>query len=159
MPRYGMQFVLMKQFDKVIYYGKGPHENYEDRNSSSFMGLYKAKVKDFYVPYYRPQENGYRTKTRLLALLNAKENGVNFKAKSDFSFSVHHNPVSDFDYGNKKSEKYLGSINPKPAVWLHVDYKQTGIGGNDSWTKAALADEPYRINTTNCEYTFELKPI
>lgn len=159
MPRYGMQFVLLKQYDNVIYYGKGPHENYEDRNSSSFVGLYKANVKDFYVPYYRPQENGYRTKTRLLALMNTKNKGLEFKAKGNFSFSAHHNPISDFDFGNTKSQKFIGAINPKPAVWLQIDYKQMGVGGNDSWTKGALPNEQYRINLNKCEYSFELKPI
>ena len=160
MPRYGMQFVMHKQYENVVYYGKGPHENYADRNDAAFIGVYEAEVNDFYVPYTRPQENGYRTKTRYVSVHDTKvQKGLKFVADGEFSFSVHHNPVSDFDHGNTKSQKHAFDVNPKPAVWLQIDYKQMGVGGDDSWTKAALPDEKYLIDPAKCEYSFTIIPL
>ncbi len=36
-------------------------ENYSDRKSASFIGLYNGSAKDqFYKGYIRPQESGYK---------------------------------------------------------------------------------------------------
>ncbi|WP_340202439.1 glycoside hydrolase family 2 TIM barrel-domain containing protein [Ascidiimonas sp. W6] len=158
-PRYGMQFVLRNEFDQVSYYGKGPHENYEDRNTSAFVGYYENKVEDFYVPYARPQENGYRTETRFVSLKDQKNRGLKFMTDKTFSFSAHHNPISDFDTGNIKMQRYSFDIKPKAAVWLQIDYKQTGVGGDKSWSEFVLANEKYRIDPTKCEYRFTIKPF
>ena len=157
MPRYGMVFVLDKQYDTVEYYGRGPHENYIDRNSASLIGLYKNKVSDFYVPYIRPQENGYRTEVRHAIFKSEKREGIMFRSEGLFSFSAHHNPLSDFDPGNKKAQKHTIDIKPKNKTWLHIDYKQTGVGGDNSWDIRALANEEYQIKPENCQYTFNLK--
>ena len=139
------------------YYGRGPHENYIDRNSASLIGLYKNKVSDFYVPYIRPQENGYRTEVRHAIFKSEKREGIMFRSEGLFSFSAHHNPLSDFDPGNKKAQKHTIDIKPKNKTWLHIDYKQTGVGGDNSWDIRALANEEYQIKPENCQYTFNLK--
>ena len=96
MPRYGMTLVLAKEFDNVNYYGKGPFENYIDRNTASKIGLYEAKVADFYVPYIRPQENGNKTDVRWLTLTNEKGAGIKIKGLQPLSVSALHNSIEDF---------------------------------------------------------------
>lgn len=115
MPRYGMVFVLDNQYQNTEYYGRGPHENYIDRKTASFVGLYKSKVADFYVPYIRPQENGNRTDVRFALLTNELGSGLNFVSENTpFSFSAHHNPMSDFDSeSNKKHNGTPRTFNPK----------------------------------------------
>ncbi|MEN8247384.1 MAG: hypothetical protein ABFS32_00500 [Bacteroidota bacterium] len=58
MPRYGITMVLDSDYQKLRYYGRGPFENYSDRNTAAHVGLYESEVSDMYVPYIRPQENG-----------------------------------------------------------------------------------------------------
>lgn len=159
MPRYGLRLAIQKEMDHVEYYGKGPFENYSDRNTAAHVGLYKAKVEDFYVPYIRPQENGYRTDVRWVSFQKKEGQGIRFIANNSISFSAHKNPLEDFDPGNTKGQRHTIDITPKNNVWLHIDYKQTGVGGDNSWDKRALAHKAYQIDPKNCSFSFTIKPF
>jgi len=63
LPRFGFTLNLPKSFSNIKWYGRGPHENYWDRNTSAFMGIHKSTVANQYHPYIRPQENGNKTDT------------------------------------------------------------------------------------------------
>ncbi|MFH4969453.1 glycoside hydrolase family 2 TIM barrel-domain containing protein [Gaetbulibacter sp. M240] len=159
MPRYGLRLAIQQDMDHVEYYGKGPFENYSDRNTAAHVGLYKAKVEDFYVPYIRPQENGYRTDVRWVSFQKKEGQGIRFTANNSISFSAHKNPLEEFDPGNTKGQRHTIDITPKNKVWLHIDYKQTGVGGDNSWDKRALAHKPYRIDAKNCSFSFTINPF
>jgi beta-galactosidase len=159
LPKYGFRLAISKLHDNVEYYGKGPFENYEDRNTGAHIGLYKSKVGDFYVPYIRPQENGYRTDVRHVSFSNERGNGIAFNAAKTLSFSAHYNPLEDFDPGNTKAQRHTIDIKAKDKVWLQIDYKQTGIGGDNSWDKNGLANKKYRVNPKNCKYEFTIIPF
>ena len=77
LPRFGMRMELPVEFDNLKYFGRGPHENYCDRNHSAFVGLYHDKVENQYEPYVRPQENGYKTDVRWFEL--RKNNGLGIR--------------------------------------------------------------------------------
>ncbi|UOY04951.1 DUF4981 domain-containing protein [Muricauda sp. SCSIO 64092] len=160
MPRYGMVLVLQRQFDNVDYYGRGPIENYVDRKSASFVGKYTAKVADFYVPYIRPQENGNRTDVRYTSFTNEVGTGLNFVSDNTFSFSAHHNSMEDFDPGtSKKAQRHTTDIKPRDAVYLHIDYGQTGVGGDNSWSMTALANDEYKLDASKLKYSFTIQPV
>ncbi|MDR0799682.1 MAG: DUF4981 domain-containing protein, partial [Dysgonamonadaceae bacterium] len=76
MPRFGMQMTLPAEFDHVTYYGRGPWENYSDRNTVSFVGIYESSVAGLGVEYIRPQENGNRTDVRWMTLTNPEGIGL-----------------------------------------------------------------------------------
>ena len=42
---------LPKAYNNMTYFGRGPWENYKDRNVSAFVDLYTSKVSEQYVPY------------------------------------------------------------------------------------------------------------
>ena len=156
MPRYGMTLVLAKEFDNVNYYGKGPFENYIDRNTASKVGLYNAKVADFYVPYIRPQENGNRTDVRNVSFLNNNKKGIKITAKNRIEFSAHHNSIEDFDGGNSKSQTHTSDVKARNFVFVTIDYKQMGVGGDNSWGKEGLAHKQYQISPEKCKYSFTI---
>ena len=58
LPRFGMTLVMPQAFDHIHYYGRGPIENYWDRHTSTFLGIYDQSVASQYAPYIRPQERG-----------------------------------------------------------------------------------------------------
>ncbi|KAA6300102.1 MAG: Beta-galactosidase, partial [Candidatus Ordinivivax streblomastigis] len=64
LPRFGTQLRLPPEFEIFTYYGRGPWENYSDRNTSSFIGIYKSTVSEQSFDYIRPQENGNKTDVR-----------------------------------------------------------------------------------------------
>ncbi len=157
MPRFGMNLILPKELDKVEWYGRGPHENYIDRKESAFIGIYEAEVSDLYFPYSRPQENGYRTENRWVKLQNNNGTGLKFVGTPLISFSAHHNYNSDFDPGDVKSQRHTTDIRPRDLVNLNIDYKQMGVGGDNSW--GARTYDKYLLEPQDYEYSFWMVPF
>lgn len=56
MFRFGMQMQMPENFNEVEYYGRGPVENYADRNHSTLIGKYRQTVAEQFYPYIRPQK-------------------------------------------------------------------------------------------------------
>jgi len=159
LPRYGMSLALPKKYDEVSYYGRGPFENYSDRNTAANVGLYTAKVSNFQFDYIRPQENGYRTDVRHLSVTSSQGKGLKIQASELLSFSALHNPISDFDAGDKKGQTHSVDIVHKDKVYLNIDYKQVGVGGDNSWSKGGLAHKEYQIDPSTCAYEFSISPL
>ena len=59
LPRFGNNLIIDNNYDQVAWYGRGKHENYQDRNTSALVGVYNAKVSELYYEYIRPKQNGY----------------------------------------------------------------------------------------------------
>lgn len=160
-PRIGMKMQLPVGYSDLEYFGRGPWENYIDRNSSTFVGLYKSTVAEQYVPNVRPQENGHRTGVRWMALLDKQNKGLLVVADSLIEFNALNNPLEDFDAGIDKDSnlRHINDIKPKNLVELHIDYKMMGLGGDDSW--GAKPHEQYMIkpSASGYQYGFTLVPV
>ncbi len=76
LPRFGLRMRVKGEFDRVSWYGRGPQENYVDRRSGAPVGVYEATATDLYYAYVRPQENGYRTEARWVALRDERGLGL-----------------------------------------------------------------------------------
>uniref|UniRef100_UPI003216B398 glycoside hydrolase family 2 TIM barrel-domain containing protein n=1 Tax=uncultured Draconibacterium sp. TaxID=1573823 RepID=UPI003216B398 len=157
MPRFGMRWEMPVNFDNLEYFGRGPHENYIDRNRAAFVGLYKSKVADQYFKYVRPQENGYKTDARWIELRN--ENGVGLKISGipTIGFSALHNPIEDFDMENMEDYRHTNDIVKKDGVFICTDLQQMGIAGDNSW--GALPMKKYMLPTQDHEFSFSIEPI
>jgi beta-galactosidase len=160
-PRIGMKMQMPAQFTDLEYFGRGPWENYSDRNSSTFVGRYKSTVAEQYVPYIRPQENGHRTDVRWLALSTKEGSGLAINADSLIEFNVLNNTVEDFDAGPDKNKnlRHANDIKPKDLVEVHIDFQMIGVGGDDSW--GARPHEQYLImpNKEGAKYGFTITPF
>ncbi|MGB2128262.1 MAG: glycoside hydrolase family 2 TIM barrel-domain containing protein [Flavicella sp.] len=156
MPRYGVTFALSKKYDNTTYYGRGPFENYSDRNRAANIGMYASKVADFQFDYIRPQENGYRTDVRYASLVSEEGKGIEIRGKFPFSFSALHNPISDFDAGNVKGQTHSIDIKHRDKVYLNIDYKQVGVGGDNTWSMSGLAHKEYQLNPNKCSFEFDI---
>jgi len=165
-PRMGMQMQLPEEFTNLKWLGRGPHENYADRKTSADVGLYESTVADQYVPYIRPQENGYKTDTRWLALTN--DNGTGFLVSGNpvFCFAALNNIHDDFESPGKLSQyrkdaktanTHTIDVKPRDLVNLNVDLGQMGVGGDDSW--GAQIHPEYRLMGRRYEYSFRFRPI
>ena len=157
-PRLGNNLVLDNVYQNVSWYGRGPYENYQDRNTASLVASYDAKVKDLYYPYIRPQENGYKTDVREVSFIDKIGNGIRLIATKDLlGFSAHHQLNSDFDEGYRKIQRHDYDIPQRKLVNINVDYKQMGIGGDTSW--GALPHDQYMIPAKDYQYSFLIQPI
>ena len=86
-PRAGITLEIPKEYEEIIWYGKGPHENYSDRNFSAIKGFHREEIEAMGVPYIVPQENGLRTGTNYLEL-NANGKTLHIQGDEEFSFSI-----------------------------------------------------------------------
>ncbi|HLP04426.1 MAG TPA: glycoside hydrolase family 2 TIM barrel-domain containing protein [Paludibacter sp.] len=157
MPRFGMVMSLDGGYDNFAYYGRGPWENYSDRNYSSFMGIYNSKVSDQYVRYTRPQENGNKTDLRWLTLTNNDGSGIRIEGLQPLSVSALNNWPEDFDPGLSKKYMHSSDITPRNEVVLCIDLAQRGVGGDNSW--GALPHKEYRLEEKEYSYGFVIKAI
>ncbi|PJJ09130.1 beta-galactosidase [Flavobacterium sp. 1] len=155
LPRFGMRAKLNGAFENLNYYGRGPWENYSDRNSASFIGEYSDKVMNQYARnYIRPQESGYKTDVRWLTLKNANGQGLKIEGQQPIGFSALNISTEDLDPGKNKAQRHPSdlNLNSKEAVYLHIDYKQRGLGGDDSWGRPP--HDPYRLLDKKYSYSY-----
>jgi beta-galactosidase len=171
-PRIGMNAELGRELDRVDWYGRGPFENYSDRKLAAHVGRYSNTVADHYVPYLRPQENGYKTDVRWLSLSDGSELGLLVKADELISFGVHHNRQADFTppvkisitsedgpdarENDERVNVHVNDIAPRNLVSLNIDYGQMGVGGDDSWGRRTL--RKYCLDEKSYRYGFLLRP-
>ena len=156
LPRFGMRLRVPDAFEQVEWYGRGPHENYWDRTASAFIGRYKSSAREQFVPYVSPQENGYKTDVRWVTVRNEEGRGLAFYGMDLLSFSALRYAIEDM------TQKSRGTMHPtdlieRDFVELNIDYKQTGVGGEDSW--GARPYPQYTLFPQDYIYRFRIRPL
>ena len=142
------------------YYGRGPVENYCDRNSSEFIGVYSNKVADEYYPYVRPQESGNHTDVRWFRVLNAKGRGLEFCSDAPMEVSALRFLTEDLDDGVVKDKKWghhSGDLIPAGKTQVFIQQRQFGLGCVNSW--GAWPRDEYRLAAKDYDFTFAIKPV
>ena len=166
LPRMGMQMQLPVDYSNLKWLGRGPQENYPDRYTSAEVGLYVSTVADQYVPYIRPQENGYKIDTRWLTLTDDTGSGILVSGLPLFCFAALHNIHDDFESPGRLSvyrkdaltaNTHTIDVKPRELVNLNVDLGQMGVGGDNSW--GAPIHPQYRLLADKYEYSFRIRPI
>ncbi|MCG2793576.1 MAG: DUF4981 domain-containing protein [Weeksellaceae bacterium] len=154
--RFGSRMILPDQLHHLTYYGKGPYENYIDRNEASFVGIYKDETENQYVTgYIRPQESGNKTGVRWLELLDENGHGIWIQGLQELNFTAIHHSAEDLDPGYTKKQQHPTNLPKRNKIFLNVDLNQRGLGGDDSWK--SLPHEQYRLSASNYEYSYILK--
>ena len=163
-PRFGMNLVMPRQFDRISWLGRGPHESYWDRKTSAFVDLYQGTVADQYWPYLRPQENGNKSDVRWMALTNRKGYGLQFTGMPLLSVSAHHNIMEDFESPDRTDgrqaagvtavRRHTTDVKPRDLTSVNIDYKQMGVGGDNSW--GARTHPEYRLTERTYAYAFRI---
>jgi beta-galactosidase len=166
-PLFGMNLVMPRQFDHLSWFGRGPQENYQDRNTAAFVGLYSGLVAEQYWPYIRPQENGNKTDVRRASITNPEGVGILFIGEPLFGMSAHHNITEDFESpartdGEQAADehpvnRHTTDVKERDLTSVHINYKQMGVGGDNSW--GAWTHPEYRLTGTAFRYTFRMCPL
>ena len=157
MFRFGMQLQMPRSFETIEYYGRGPVENYADRNHNTFLGRYRQSVDSQFYPYVRPQENGNKTDLRWWRVLNVGGNGLEIKAEAPFSASALHYTIESLDEGTRKIQRHSNEVEQADLTNVLIDKAQMGLGCIDSW--GALPLEKYRLPYQDYSFTFTLTPV
>lgn len=157
MFRFGMQMQMPENFNEVEYYGRGPVENYADRNHSTLIGKYRQTVAEQFYPYIRPQETGTKTDLRWWRVLNISGNGLQFVGDAPFSASALNYSIKSLDDGVQKDQRHSPEVAKAPFTNLCIDKVQMGLGCVNSWGTLPL--EKYRVPYQDYEFSFILTPV
>jgi len=150
LPRFGMQMAMPASFERVSWYGPGPEETYSDRNEAR-VGRYHGTVDAQWTDYSKPQENGNKADVRWMAITNGQGVGLLAVGMPFLSAAVRH-----FTHEDMWNAKHSYEMTKRPEVYVNLDFKQMGVGGDDSW--GALAHEPYQLPAKAYSYRFRLRP-
>jgi beta-galactosidase len=153
LSRFGMKLQIPQGFNNVEYYGRGPWENYNDRNRSALVGKYKCRVDDLGFSYIRPQENGYRTDIRAVSFTDDKGFGIRFEAYDQLiCFNARHNTDNDFDPGLSKKQMHPIDVDRRRELYVNIDLKQLGVSGDNGW--GARPMKQYRMLDDVYSYSY-----
>ena len=163
LPRLGGYFLLPAAQDEdvsVEYYGRGPEENYWDRNAGSPLGFYQTTVDKMRVlTYSEPGEFGARTDCRWVAVENKSGQRLRFVALDSNGTKTDANGAATLTFSARRalnrdleSVEHNWQIPRRDFVVLNVDFAQQGVGGDDSW--GAQTYPQYRLSGGKYRYEF-----
>ena len=142
LARIGMVLHLDEQSDQVNWFGRGPHENYPDRQASAHIGDWQLPLAELHTPYIFPCENGLRCDTRELQLGGLQVSG-------QFHFRV-----SPFSTRQLADTRYQYQLQAEEGLFLHLDGFHMGVGGDDSWSPSVHTD--YQLGAGTYRYQVTL---
>ncbi|EWH10122.1 glycoside hydrolase [Catenovulum agarivorans DS-2] len=154
LKRIGMQMGVSPALSNVEYYGRGPHENYIDRNSSAEIAIYQAKAEQMNYLYIVPQENGNRTDVDWWKLTSASGQGLKVDGVQPLSMSIWPWSQQNLDQANHSYD-----LRPQGFYTLNIDLIQSGVGGTDSWTALGAPLKQYQVQPGEYSYEFVLSPL
>ena len=141
LPRVGVRFTLPAEFDRMSWFGRGPHENYPDRNSSASLGAWSGAPDE--SPYLVPQEFGLRTDCREITFKAGKRWLTFTPTAGLLHFSATHHTVEQLYAAPDAS-----SLERIDGLAVHLDVAHRGLGtascGPDVLDGYKLAAGTYR---------------
>ncbi|TFF96997.1 MAG: DUF4981 domain-containing protein [Promethearchaeota archaeon] len=155
MIRYGMQTELSGEYDKMIWYGRGPHETMEDRKTGASIEIHTEFVKDLVHNYVRPQENGNRTDIRWCKFINKNKKGILILDLGGTYLNI-----SAWPYTMEDLEKaaHIHELPTRENLTLNIDYKQKGVGGDLPGLPSLHSEYRLKKNIVY-QYNFSIEPL
>ncbi|MCX6551635.1 MAG: DUF4981 domain-containing protein [Acidobacteria bacterium] len=151
LPRFGMQMVMPAGFEQMSWFGPGPEETYSDRVEAR-VGLHRGTVDEQWTDYSKPQENGNKADVRWMALTDRRGVGLLAVGMPLLSAAARH-----YTHEDMWNAKHTYEMTKRPEVYVNLDFRQMGVGGDDSW--GALAHEPYQLPAKPYSYRVCLRPF
>jgi beta-galactosidase len=152
MIRFGTQIQLPEEYDKMQWFGKAG-ETYIDRNNEK-IGVFTSTVDDRWIDYSRPQENGNISDLRWLTLTNEHGEGIKIIGSQLLSGGAKY-----YSHKDMQNASYSFELKKSGTIFVNIDLKQAGVGGDNSWSTTAQARVPYRIANKAYEYRFWIVPV
>jgi beta-galactosidase len=148
---------MPKQFDRIEFYGKGPQENYCDRNNFANIDTYTQNVADQYWGYVRPQESGNKTQVRWWKVLNTAGKGFLFESTEPMECSAIPYLDDDLTLGDDKGQQHSGDLEERPFTTVNISQKQMGMGCVNSW--GAWPRQEYMVPFKDYEFKIVITPL
>ena len=158
MMRFGMQLEVPGKYDQISFYGKGPHENYCDRNGGAMLDTYDQTVASQYWGYVRPQESGTKTCVRYWDMYDKTTShpGLRFEGTEPMECCAVPYTYDDLDPSENKAQWHSGDLTPRPFTCVHIAQRQMGLGCVNSW--GAWPRQEYQMPCKDRTFTFVITP-
>jgi beta-galactosidase len=147
LPRIGFQCAIAPDFKDWAWYGRGPEENYSDRNAGTFVGLWKENVREAWHPYARPQETANRTGVRQ-AIFSAGKSGLMILSDDGQPLEIGAYP---FRASDLEGLRHAADIPFRGLITLNIAHRQMGVGGENSW---GMGPRPDHVIDADGEYEY-----
>ena len=158
-PRLGLEMLLSPLLENMRWYGRGPEENYVDRCTASFVGIWKSTVTGQYVDYIRPQDCCCKCGVRWAEFTSDYGVGVRFSSDVPMFMTATHYTWEDlyFSRFERGAIRHRTPLVPNDDVVLRLDARQTGLGG------ASCGPGPldaYRFDpSAEVSWTVKMEPV
>ncbi len=145
LPRFGTQLAMPAKYNQIQWFGLGPWETYWDRKTCGIVGVYNRDIEDFIYNYIEPQENANRSDVRWMKVTDSNGFGLQFKGDTLLMTSAWPYTIGQLEAADHPNEL------PRGNTTVNIDYKQMGVGGDDSW---GARPHPEYTLPANKQYTF-----
>ena len=151
-PRVGLQMEIPTQLDELNWFGRGPLESYADKKTGAFLGYYHNSVKNDFTYYVRPQESSNKTDVYCATLTDNSGKGLKIEA---LNIPVN---ISVWPFTQQQLEKAIRieELDFSDSNTLNIDFKQMGVGGDNTWNIEAAPHKAFQIPAKPYEYRFSI---
>ncbi len=122
LPRVGVRFALPQTFTHIRWFGRGPHENYPDRNAGALRDVWAREPDE--LPYIVPQEFGLRTDCEWIEFVSRNHTlRIDVLSPATMHFSaVHHTPLQLYEAMDTTQ------LERNNDLVVHLDVAHRGLG-------------------------------
>ncbi|NYJ27891.1 glycoside hydrolase family 2 TIM barrel-domain containing protein [Allomuricauda sp. ARW1Y1] len=152
-PRIGMETSIPNSYNRMEWLGRGPWETYADKRSGALIARYSANVEDDFTYYVRPQESSNKTDVHWVTLTNQDHLGLKIESMDQpINFSA-----KPFSQKQLELATRIEELGFSDKIFLHIDHKQMGVGGDNTWSMDAAPHKEFRIPAKVYDYSFKIQ--
>ena len=158
LPRFGLTFKFDGAFENMTWFGRGPWENYVDRNQSCFMRRWTSTVTEQYENPVRAQDSGSKTDVRWVAFTDAAGDGVKVSGDAPFIAKALHYDWEDLEFARHRQGegRQWHPLVPRKEIVFDFDLAQTGLGGRSC---GSLPTKEYIARVKPERWTLRISPV
>ncbi len=150
LPQLGYLVTMPKTYFRFTYYGRGKQDNYSDRKTGAFLGIYESDVLKEAGNFPKPQDVGHHQDSRWAALTNMRGAGAIFVGTQPMDVAALPYTAQEMTLAGHPFEL------PNPsATYLQLNIATTGVGGNSCGPTPLQRD---RVMATQHRFGFIIRP-
>ena len=155
-PKIGYTLEMPKEYENMVWFGRGPWESYPDRKEAALEGIYNSTVSEQWVDYLLPQEMCNQSDVRWMALTDENGAGALFIAPEGMNASAMHIRAQDVYEASGKRIRHPYQITRRENTVVCLDAFQRPLG-NASCGPNPL--DKYELRTKKILFNWMLMPL
>ncbi len=148
----GLQTLMLRNFDKISWYGLGGVSTYPDRKSGGRFGYYATSASDMYnSTIVVPQDNCNQMDVQWASVTDIEGNGFFIRGTKPMNFSAY--PFDDIEI---TKARHINELDEADFVTVNTDAVVTGLG---TATCGPGIQPPYVAGTGIYSFDMEFRPL